>query len=240
MLEHTLPREAQHAVVVDLTPHVGNFGVATLERLKDPESGKDLGVRYVALPRDTAGKEFIQTRFMQVMSKAWQEGKLKHHGVQEMRPTPELTEADYQSVPGSAYVRQSLRLLPLDALEIRGEQVPCEITSIRERSCVSRLAILDTANVPHATRHKMHCGFHLFSRCSIGDLSLGLDHGPLPRGPPLVAISSRKHRCFHTGSGALRLWALPVGANRVIRSATTFGGSRPTTLHRFPDCATHA
>ena len=145
---------------VDLTPHVGNFGMAALERLKSTAVGKDSGVRYVALPRDTLGKEFLQTRFMQTLSKAWQEGTLTHHGVTHMRPAPDLTEAEYQSVPGNEYARQSLRLLPLDVLEIRGEQVPCEImidiANLRERDCVSQHTILATANVPHATRHHIY------------------------------------------------------------------------------------
>ena len=37
VLEHTLPEVATHVVLVDLTPHVGNFGMAALERLKKPE-----------------------------------------------------------------------------------------------------------------------------------------------------------------------------------------------------------
>ena len=65
VLEHTLPEEAPHVVLVDLTPHVGNFGMAALERLKKNAHDKDAGVRYVACPRDTPGRGFLHTRCMQ-------------------------------------------------------------------------------------------------------------------------------------------------------------------------------
>ncbi len=112
------------AIIVDLTPYVGNLAVSALEKdIQSIRNRDSQRVFYMALPRDIMSRDFVRARVMADVLGAWKRGDLTAAGVPELEPAPELQESDYAHIPGQEEARKGLRLLDLGVLQVCGEKV---------------------------------------------------------------------------------------------------------------------